>query len=227
MNSPRFIKSLLALLLTFPLVSGSYAQDDASDANEEDIFEMQAFVINTDADSGYIAADSLAGGRINTPIKFTPSSISSMTEAFIEDLGIQNVREALKWTPNVIPAAPDAGKGFGGAAFHDWSFNYRGCRSGGQQGGPGPTRNYFSFYQNADAYNVERIEFLRGPNSLIFGLGTVGGTLSTYTKIPRLDRDFLRPTITVDSEGSNRYELDLNRRLSDKVAVRGKRRYRQ
>ena len=218
MNLSEYRKLTLSLVMCLGMISFNYAQEE-TDASEEDIYEIQAFVINTDADSGYIAVDSLAGGRINTPIKFTPSSISSMTEAFMEDLGIQNVREALKWTPNVIPADPNAGKGFGGSAFHDWSFNYRGAGAG-QQGGPGPTRNYFSFYQNADSYNVERIEFLRGPNSLIFGLGTVGGTLSTYTKIPRLDKDFFIPTITVDSEGSNRYELDLNRRINEKFAVR-------
>lgn len=208
---------MLAFLLTLGLLSTAVAQSD--EPAEAEIYELQAFIINTDYDSGYVAVDSLAGGRINTPVKFTPSSISSLTDAFIEDLGIQNVREALRWAPNVVPASPDAGKGFGGSAFHDWSFNYRGSGAG-QQGGPGPTRNYFSFYQNADSYNIERIEFLRGPNSLIFGLGTVGGSLSIYTKVPRADKDFFIPTVTVDNNGSSRFEIDYNRRLSDTVSIR-------
>ena len=90
----------------------------------------------------------------------------------------------------------------------------------GNREAPDPLAIISQFTRNADSYNVERIEFLRGPNSLIFGLGTVGGTLSTYTKIPRLDRDFFIPTVTVDSEGSNRYEMDLNHRLNEQFAVR-------
>lgn len=207
----------LALASTASLMAQTVSAPPAEPA--EKTLALETFVVNTAKDNGYIAVDSLAGGRTNTPIKFTPASMSSVTRTFIDDLGIQNVREALQWTPNVVPEDRNAGKGFGGAAFHDWSFNYRGAGAG-QQGGPGPTRNYFSFYQNADSYNIERIEFLRGPNSLVFGLGTVGGTLSTYTKVPRTDKDFLQPTVTMDTSGSARFEVDFNRRLSDTVALR-------
>ena len=207
----------LALASTASLMAQTVSAPPAEPA--EKALVLETFRVNVAKDNGYIAVDSLAGGRTNTPIKFTPASISSLTRTFIDDLGIQNVREALQWTPNVVPANSDAGKGFGGSAFHAWAFNYRSAGEG-QQGGPGPTRNYFSFYQNADSYNIERIEFLRGPNSLVFGLGTVGGTLSTYTKAPRTDKDFLQPTVTMDTNGSARLELDFNRRLSDTVALR-------
>lgn len=218
---PRMIT--LALALTSGLLPSLRAQTAAPDntppKTDGETYTLTPFVVNTDKDVGYVAVDSLAGGRTNTPVKLTPGSISSLTRAFIDDLGIQNVREALKWSPNVAPQDPNAGKGFGGAAFQDWAFNYRGAGAG-EQGGPGPTRNYFSFYQVQDAYNVERIEFLRGPNSIIFGLGTVGGQLSTYTKIPRLDKNVTKATVTVDNNGSNRYELDVNRRVNDTLALR-------
>ena len=213
-------KKLVALVLasTASLMAQTAPAPQAVDPAEKTIV-LETFVVNTEKDNGYIAVDSLAGGRTNTPIKFTPSSISSLTRAFIDDLGIQNVREALKWAPNVVPEDPNAGKGFGGSAFHDWAFNYRGAGAG-EQGGPGPTRNYFSFYQNQDAYNVERIELLRGPNSIIFGLGTVGGSLSSYTKIPRADKDFVETNLTVDDSRSVRLTLDMNRRINDSVALR-------
>jgi outer membrane receptor protein involved in Fe transport len=183
------------------------------------IVELSPFIVDTTTDRGYIAVDSLAGGRTNTPIKLTPAAMSSITRTFIDDVRITNVREALRWTPNVVPSDPNAGRGFGGSAFHDWSFNYRSAGAG-QQGGPGPTRNYFAFFQNADSYNVERLEIVRGPNSLLFGLGTVGGTLSTYTKVPRLDDTFVKPTVTLDNHGSLRFEGDINAIVSDKLALR-------
>lgn len=177
---------------------------------------MEAFVITTESDQGYIAVDSLAGGRTNTPVKLTPSSMSSLTRMFFDDAGLQNVRDALKWSLNVVPSDWTAGKR---SPFNSWDYNFRGA---GQalQGGSGPTRNYFTFYQSADTYNMDRIEFDRGPNSILFGIGTVGGVLTAYTKVPRLDEDFITPSVTVDNFGSYRFELDVNRRLGDRVALR-------
>jgi outer membrane receptor protein involved in Fe transport len=221
---PRTYTLALALTLglsapPLPAQTTTPAPDATNTTNNEQPVILEKFTVNTDRDRGYIAVDALAGGRTNTPIKLTPASMSSLTRTFIDDLGIQNVREALQWTPNVVPTDPLAGKGFGGQAFHAWSFNYRGAGAG-QQGGPGPTKNYFSFYQDSDMYNVERVEFTRGPNSILFGIGTVGGTLTTYTKVPRLEKNFISPAVTVDSNGSVRFEGDYNVAASNKLAVR-------
>ena len=214
----------LAFALALGLLPNVWAQETSAlptspDEIDEQPVVLERFTVNVDTDRGYVAVDSLAGGRTNTPIRLTPSAMSSVTRTFIDDLAIQDVRESLKWAPNVVPTDQNAGKGFGGSAFHEWSFNFRGAGAG-QQGGPGPTRNYFSFYQNADSYNIERIEFTRGPNSILFGLGTVGGTLTTYTKVPRLDKDFYTVATIVDDNGSYRFEGDFNQTVGDKLAVR-------
>ena len=149
------------------------AQSAPSGPNQDTVV-LESFVVNTDKDAGYIAVDSLAGGRTATPIKLTPTAISSLTRAFLDDVAITDVREALKWSVNVIPSDLNAGKS--SSPFNDWDFNFRGA---GQslQGGSGPTRNYFTFYQSADTYNIERLEFDRGPNSILFGVGTIGGAI--------------------------------------------------
>lgn len=220
---PRRFASASVLALGLPLTMLAQTTPSTPPAATEDtdpeVVELSPFIIPADTDRGYIAVDALAGGRTNTPIKITPAAISSLTRTFITDLGIQNVREALQWSPNVVPTDPNAGKGFGGQAFHSWSYNFRGVGAG-QQGGPGPTRNYFSFFENADAYNIERVEFTRGPNSILFGLGTAGGTLSTYTKVPRIDKSFLSLGIIADDHGSLRYEADYNVAASEKFAIR-------
>lgn len=219
MNTPQKCCSAIAFALTLGLPAAFPADPPTPNPENEEPVVLDTFTINISRDNGYIAVDSLAGGRTNTPIKLSPASISTLTRAFIDDLSIQNVRDALRWTTNVVPADPLAGKGFGGQAFQDWSYNFRGAGAG-EQGGPGPTRNYFSFFGNEDTYNVERIEFLRGPNSIIFGIGTVGGQLSSYTKLARLDRDLASATLLVDSNRSVRVEADINRRLSKVLAIR-------
>jgi outer membrane receptor protein involved in Fe transport len=178
---------------------------------------LETFVVDTTKDDGYIAVDSLAGGRTATPIKLTPMAISSLTRNFLDDVAITDVRDALKWTVNVIPSDLNAGKS--SSPFNDWDFNFRGA---GQslQGGSGPTRNYFTFYQSSDTYNIERLEFDRGPNSILFGVGTIGGVMSSYTKQARLDQNFITTQFTTDSNGSFRFEGDVNRRLTRNLAAR-------
>lgn len=215
MLTPRVPVWILAFGPTFTIPM--LAQEAAPAADQTIVLER--FTVDVARDRGYVAVDSLAGGRTNTAIKFTPSAMSSLTRAFMDDLAIQDVREALKWSPNVVPDDPLAGRGFGGQAFQPWAFNFRGSGAG-QQGGAGPTRNYFTFFENADAYNVERVEFTRGPNGILFGLGTVGGTLSTYTKIPRLDKTFVSPAVIADSNGSLRFEADYNVAATDQLAIR-------
>lgn len=208
-----------ALLLALAWVSPLAAQTAPTSAEPEGgVVQLEAFTVNTGRDRGYIAVDSLAGGRTNTEIRLTPSVMSSLTRTFLDDARIDNIRDALKWSPNVVASDLNAGKQLGNP-FNGWDLNFRGAGQS-QQGGAGPTRNYFTFYQVADTYNIERLEFDRGPNSILFGVGSVGGVLSIYTKVPRLDDDFITPEITVDDHGSNRVTLDVNRRVSDNLAVR-------
>lgn len=217
---PMIITS--ALMLTLGLPAPLWAQATAPAVAPTDIEEqtitLETFYVTSATDRGYIAVDSLAGGRVNTPIKLTPAAMSSLTRTFIDDAGIQNVRDALRWSPNVVPSDLFVGKQLANP-FNNWDYNFRGA---GQslQGGAGPTRNYFTFYTAADSYNVDRIEFDRGPNSILFGVGTVGGVLSTYTKVPRTDKDFMTVTTILDDNDSMRFELDFNRRLSESLTLR-------
>ncbi|MBI5766845.1 MAG: TonB-dependent receptor plug domain-containing protein [Verrucomicrobia bacterium] len=209
----------IALLFAFSTAASLVAQTapPAPAATPPETIVLESFVVNTEKDSGYIAIDSLAGGRTATPIKLTPTAISSLTRTFLDDVAITDVREALKWTVNAIPSDLNAGKS--SSPFNDWDFNFRGA---GQslQGGSGPTRNYFTFYQSADTYNIERLEFDRGPNSILFGVGTIGGVMSSYTKQARLDQDFITTQFTGDSNGGWRFEGDVNRRVSGRIAAR-------
>ena len=216
MKTPRLaLLALASLAAAAALVAQTKTPAPATTPPETVLLE--SFVVNTEKDNGYIAIDSLAGGRMSTPIKFTPTAISSLTRTFLDDVGITDVRDALKWTVNAIPSDLNAGKS--SSPFNDWDFNFRGA---GQslQGGSGPTRNYFTFYQSADTYNIERLEFDRGPNSILFGVGTIGGVMSAYTKQARLDQNFTHAQLTTDTNGTLRFEGDVNRRLSPSLAVR-------
>ncbi len=77
----------------------------------------------------------------------------------------------LFWTLNAAPANLRQQE----TIFGDYSYNFRGTGSGSTV----PTRNYFQFYAVGDTYNVERFEFARGPNSIVYGDAQLGGQQTT------------------------------------------------
>src|SRR5690606_18260341 len=100
--------------------------------------------------------------------------------------------------------------------FGDYQYNFRGTGSTGNY----PTRNYFLYYGVGDAYNTERFEFARGPNSILFGDAQLGGVATTFTKVPRLGDRRAVTALQYDSYGAGRATLDVNQPLSDRSALR-------
>jgi len=211
---PRKFALAFALMPGLTAVLSAQTAPTAADQTApSDIVKLDVFTVNTSRDNGYVAVDSLAGGRNNTPIALTPSSMSSLTAAFIEDLQLTDVRSALRWTLNAVPVSWNGGHDGGGDVFNSWSYNIRGAGTGPQGGNP-PTVNYFPFYGVKDLFNVDRVEVDRGPNSILFGVGNLGGTVSTYTKIPRFNRDFTNVNISTSNYGGGRFVADVNRVIS-------------
>lgn len=182
---------------------------------------LETFVVNTEKDNGYIAVDSLSGGRQNSPIRITPAAMSSITKGFMDDLALTNVQDALKWSLNAIPSS--FRNGISGAAagdvFNFWSISIRGDSH--VQGGNPPTKNYFPVFMVQDTYNIDRIEFDSGPNSILFGIGDIGGSMSTYTKQARFDRNFSDVVLNTSNNGGYRASFDVNQTgFNDHLALR-------
>jgi hypothetical protein len=184
----------------------------AAQVSSEEPVVLTPFIVDTSTDKGYVAVNSLAGGRNNTPLAITPTSVSSLTSVFIDDLQLTNATDALKWTMNAIPGnfAPNVGSG---NEFNSWGTNLRGAGTG-PQGGTPPTVNFFPLYAVKDFFNVDRFEIDLGPNSILFGVGSLGGVTTSYTKKARFDTDFTEFDLVVNSYGGARLTIDTNKRMS-------------
>ena len=66
------------------------------------------------------------------------------------------------------------------------------------------TRNYFDWVLPTDTYNTERVEEARGPNSILFGIGSAGGVINSSTKQANLSRNFRSATVGVSTYGGYR-----------------------
>lgn len=207
----------LGLALALPAFLGAQT---APSSTEETPVKMSPFTVSVTKDNGYIAVDSLSGGRLDTPLRVTPAPVYSMTRQFMNDLAVTSLQDSLKWSLNAIPT--DFRNGMSGAAagevFNFWSVSIRGDSH--VQGGNPPTKNYFPTFMEIDTYNIDRLETDSGPNSILFGIGDIGGAMTAYTKQARFDSNFDDLNLSTYSYGGYRTTIDVNRILSPKLALR-------
>jgi outer membrane receptor protein involved in Fe transport len=173
---------------------------------------LSPFSVATERDTGFVAASSLAGGRLATDLNDTPVAYSVLTREFIEALNITSLEQAIDWTVNTNSSNDNGSVELG--LVSNLVTTSRGVRAGT------PQRNFFPFYVNFDSYNLERFDFTRGPNSILFGNGTLGGSANAVTKQARLDRALREASTLVGSWSNYRATVDVNQPLGKHTAVR-------
>jgi outer membrane receptor for ferric coprogen and ferric-rhodotorulic acid len=185
----------------------AYPQSGAATSSSRDqTATLSPFVVNVDKDHGFVAASSLAGGRLAGNLRDTPVAYSVLTRDFIEALQLTDVTEMTRWFTNAVDL-PDNNSSYDtGTSVR---LSARGVSSELQ-------RDFFPVSFNFDSYNVERLDLARGPNAILFGLGNAAGAFVSSTK-----RAKAQNTVTVeqmyDDRGGQRSTLDINRVLIKNV----------
>src|SRR5688572_8942644 len=179
----------------------------------EPAVRLDPFNVQADSDVGFVAASSLAGGRIATALKDTPVSYSVITKEFLDAFNIIDIGDAANFTvgaDNWVGDQTDKGYSTGASG----RVRVRGL--GAQR-----VKNFFPLdNQTADSFNVDRVDFARGSNAVLFGPGGASGVQNTQTKQALLRRSLTEVRLQVGSFNKYRVTLDLNRPLTDKIAVR-------
>lgn len=206
-------RTLLALAFIPLSPSLIMAQRQVAATPESEILVLSPFEVSVQKDDGYIAANSLAGGRTDTPLKNTPAAISVLTREFLNDIAADNYMSAAEWSVNAVPS-PTNYESAGAALNGGYSVQFRSLS------GSAPSRNYFVWSVDSDNYNTERLEFARGPNGVLFGDGSVGGIATVWTKRANFGKSRTELGLVVDSFGGYRTTADLNRKLNDRIALR-------
>jgi outer membrane receptor protein involved in Fe transport len=173
---------------------------------------LSPFEVSSERDTGFAAASSLAGGRLASDLRDTPVAYSVITRDFIDALGITDLQSAAEWATASTLNVDNGMQNFFAAPIN---YTTRGTSN------TRPQRNFFPQYNNGDSYNLERYDFGRGPNSILFGNGSLSGVSSASTKRAQTNRALEAVQLSVGSWRNYRATVDLNRPLNDKVAVRG------
>ncbi len=191
-------------------------------AEESDVVVLSPFEVSTSKDKGYRATNSISGTRLDTPIKEMPMPIEVITEDFLRDTGAVDLRQSLRYSAGItLQSQNDQGSNafFGAGGVHNpegatanktqSTFKIRGYITDVVQ------RDGYRRQSSTDSINIGRVEVIRGPSALLYGIGSFGGIVNYLPKLPAAEQhtwltatygshDFMRGTFDttgpIDSE---------------------------
>ena len=220
MNSvlPRrpFGASLLCACLAGVLPAAAQTVPAAPAPAPDAAVKLSPFEVNTSRDDGFVATSALAGGRLNTDLKDTPVAYSVLTKEFLDAFNITDLTQAMEWSVNTTynPGnTVDQGFGFSPAI----NITIRGAAPGESNY---TMRNFFPFNHNTDSYALDRFDFARGPNAILFGAAQFGGTPVSVTKQALTGRTIRQAQLQLGSWNKFRATVDVNQPVNAKAAVR-------
>ena len=191
-RSPAARCCLLALL-ALPATAQTPATANATPEN----IVLPTFTVSTSQDDGYRATNSVSATRVDTPIKDLPFSITAFTAQFIDDIGAHELLDVVSFAPGVTSGAKEFTQG-------NNRYSIRGF-----DGDVAPQRNGFTGSRYTDSANIERVEVVKGPASLLYGQITPGGTVNYITKRAK-DKNAVKIKAEVGTDDFWRTDVDIN-----------------
>jgi iron complex outermembrane receptor protein len=178
---------ILLLCCASTLAAPAFGEDDAPEADRETII---------------VTADALPSGaatKTDVPALEVPQPITVVTADVYEAQGAVSISDTLRYVAGVTanPYGPDSRidggfvRGLDALQFRDGM------------------RDIFSYYASirSDPYNFSEVQLVRGPASVLFGAGSLGGLINMVSK---------RPEFTTAGELSLRYgSYDRKEALAD------------
>lgn len=219
-----------SLALVFvPFIAMAQAQNAPSPApgpRADETVTLSAFTVSDSKDVGYTATNTLAGTRLNTPLKDVGTSISVITKEFLVDIGANDSGTLLPYTVGTEVGGTDGN--FAGGSISDRRPDQAGARAEPERNqrvrglaSAELTRDYFLSDIPFDSYNTERVTINRGPNALLFGIGSPGGVINNSTIAPVFGSNFYEAKSQFGERHAHRESFDLNREIvPGRVAVR-------
>jgi iron complex outermembrane receptor protein len=180
---------------------------EAGTAAEDDAIQV---VVTGEQNEGYNPSSASTATRTDTPLRDIPQSIQVVSQQIIQEQQANNIVEVLQNVSGVIQTSPNYSQfptfTIRGFEASDFAGNF--LRDGLRD----TSGRYGSFA------NVERIEVLRGPASVLFGGGNPGGTINIITKQP-LREPFYSVEATIGSYNLYRGAADLSGPLNDSRTI--------
>lgn len=157
---------------------------------------------------GYVARRTSTATKTDTALLETPQSISVVTRERMDAIGAQKLNQALRYTAGVRADSGGEDDASDNPFLRGYavSFTYKdGLRL--------RPVGFFGIFSE-EIYGLERIEVLKGPTSVLYGLNDPGGMINTISKRPT---DYQRGEVAIVGGSGNRQQgnFDISGPLND------------
>lgn len=145
----------------------------------QDATAVPQVVVTATSLEGHLGDRTSTGSNLDISQFDTPASVDVITRKQLEQRGDASLVEAITRAPGIssLPHPGNGGSSLAARGFTDTVSVMRLYDGMRQYGGVGLT---FPF----DTWGIERIEVLRGPASVIYGEGAIGGVINVIPKQP-------------------------------------------
>jgi outer membrane receptor protein involved in Fe transport len=174
---------------------------------KEDVVELSPFTVSVDGSDSYTALNTNSVTRFRQELAKLPVSADVFTEKFMEDIAAVSIEEMVVeyGTGTGVGGSNPSGTAEAnrpGDRAANVNIKIRGLDSGQMR------VNSFGAGGIDDTFTVERVDVVRGPQSLLNGGVGGGGVTNSITKRARFNSHLARAQFRVDDNGSVRGVLD-------------------
>jgi iron complex outermembrane receptor protein len=128
---------------------------------------------------GYTATRTAAGTKTDTALVEAPRSISVATRQQMQDRGVQNLDDAVRYMPGIVSSS------FGSDTRADW-LRVRGFEPTQFLDGLPLAKGVYA-NPKLETWDLERVALLRGPASSVYGQTPPGGLLDMVSRRPQAE----------------------------------------
>jgi hypothetical protein len=170
-----------------------------------------------------VAKDTLAGTRVRTELKDVGSAVQVVTAKFLQDTNSKNSSDLLVYTTSTEVAGQGGNfTGGGDGAIID-TTGYTSPNPNTRVRGLAAADNLRDFFLTDipwDSYNVGRVDLQRGPNSILFGIGSPAGIINSSVNTAMF-KDANKVEVQFNDQGSYRGTFDFNKvLLKNELSIR-------
>ena len=185
--------------------AGAAVAEPAADVAAEATPQVVEITGARSDDAGFAARRAGSSTKSDLSLLETPQSVTVITRDLLDARAVTNLNEALQTSAGVASGS------WGRRGWDD--FIIRGQRASESLYIDGLKRGQ-NQYVGQDVFGVERIEILKGPASINFGMVQPGGLVNMVSKRPRAEA-FNTIGATYGSNDFRQVDVDLGRPLAD------------
>lgn len=214
MNIPPRPFKLTVIACAICYANLSYAQDSEVQSLQTIQVKATSTEQSSEQTKAYNVKNSSSATKLNIEAKETPQTINVVTRQQIEDFGLNNTRDVLKNTPGVTVSNQETER----TTYMARGFEISNILTDGV-GFPLSGYNYNN--TNPDTYFYDRVEVVKGADSLTNAFGDPSATINNIRKRPTQEFQ-ASGGVSYGSWDTQRYEADVSGAIIPSGKVRGR-----